>query len=502
MNAIDILEEAVALLRGAPMRALVAYLFGAVPFVLALLFFLNDMTRSPFAFDHLATWSLGLAVLYVWKNVWQAVFAAELYVMLSPGSRGRMNPLRLIAIQASLQPVGLLLMLPFPWLVAFFRNVGLFAALGVRDPIRMARRQAILRTGQNWGVIAIATLGGIVLFLNILIMIAVLPGLARSFLGIEGDLARLGGKILNISSVAAAAALAWMAIDPLLDAVYVLRCYYGESIATGEDLLAALRRVVAAVALLVIMFGAAPVAWAQVDSVQLDKSIDQVIHTREFAWRAPRAEGPEPQGKMTGWIRAAQKSMKQFWQWVEKFIRRLFEREQKAETEGTEAVVSRRTMEALIGVALALVVGAGIFYFMRRRTPVVAGQAVTVAAAVNLADESVTADQLPESSWMQLAEEWMAKGDSRLALRALYLAGLNYLNGRGLVSVRRWKSGLDYRLELERRSRATPEVGREFSHLTGIFEYGWYGTHGVDRAMVESFASGLSAMRGHVEEAK
>src|SRR5271154_3100781 len=253
-SAIDILEEAVNLLHAAPLRAWVVYLTGAVPFVLALLFFLNDMTRSPFAFEHLGTASLGLATVYVWKNVWQAVFARRLYETLSP-QPSRVPILRLVAVQAALQPVGLVAMLPLPWLVAFFRNVGLFTALGVRDAAGVARRQAVLWTRQNWGVLALMTLGGLLVFLNVLIMIALLPQLARSFLGIEGDFARLGGRILNTSTLAVAIALAWMVIDPLLDAVYVLRCFYGESIATGEDLRSALRKAIATGAMLDALIG-------------------------------------------------------------------------------------------------------------------------------------------------------------------------------------------------------------------------------------------------------
>ena len=137
---------------------------------------------------------------------------------------------------------------------------------------------------------------------------------------------------------------------------------------------------------------------------------------------------------------------------------------------------------------------------IRRRSPVVVAQAVTIAApAVNLADDAVTADQLPESSWRQLADEWLAKGDCRLALRALYLAGLNYLSGRNLVSIRRWKSGLDYRRELERRSRAKPDVAPAFTRNVEIFERGWYGPRAVDREMVESFAAGLSEIKSRAE---
>jgi hypothetical protein len=490
----------VNLLRGAPLRAVVVYLTGTVPFVLALLFFLNDMMRGPVAFEHLGTASLGLAVLYVWKNVWQAVFARQLYETLSP-THGRVPVLRLIAVQAALQPVGLVVMLPFPWVVAFFRNVGLFTALGVPDPLGTARRQAMLWTRQSWGVLALMTLGALLVFLNVLIMVALLPQLARSFLGIEGDLARLGGRILNTATLAVAAGLAWMAIDPLLDAVYVLRCFYGESMATGEDLRSALRKAIATVAMLLALIGVAPrTAMAQVDPVKLDKTINEVIHRREFTWRAPRTPGVEPQGKWVGWVRTAADVIDRGWKWVKTLIRELLRQKPEVETEGKDAPVTRRLLEGLITVAVALIAGA-LYFFLRRQPAAVNAQAVTLAApAVDLADEAVTADQMPESSWLKLAEEWLAKGDCRLALRAMHLAALNYLSQRGLVSIQKWKSTLDYRRELERRAKSRPEIGSLFGSNVLIFERGWYGRHAVSREMVEAFATGLAQIRDHADK--
>jgi hypothetical protein len=503
-TAIDILEEAVNLLRAAPLRAMVAYLTGAVPFVLALLFFLNDMTRSAFAFEHLGRASLALAVLYIWKSVWQAVFARQLYESLSPQD-ARIPILRLIAIQAALQPVGLAAMLPFPWLVAFFRNVGLFAALGVPDFSGVARRQAVLWTRQNWGVLTLTALAGVLIFLNVLIMIALLPVLARSFLGIEGDFARLGSRILNTATLAVAIALAWMVIDPLLDAVYVLRCFYGESLATGADLRSALRKAIATVALLVALISVAPQpALSQPDAVtvdpaKLDKTIDEVIHRREFTWRAPRTAGAEPQGRWVGWVRAAEDFFEGVWTWVKEKIRELFRQKPEVEGASKDAPVTRRVLEGLIVVVVALI-AAALYFFLRRRPPAVEAQAVTIASpAVNLDDEGVTADQMPESSWLQLAEEWMAKGDCRLALRAMYLAALNHFSQQGLVSIQKWKSALDYRRELERRSRSRPEIGSIFGTNVAIFEQGWYGRHAVSREMVETFAAGMARIRDHAD---
>jgi hypothetical protein len=506
-GAIDILEEAVQLLRSAPAAAHVTYLAGAVPFVLALLFFLNDMTHSPFASEHLVTGSLALAALFIWKNVWQAMFDVRLFQTLSPGTARAGSLWRLIFVEAAMQPVSLLVPLPFPWLVAFFRNASLFTAMGEPDPMRAARRQAVLWTRQNWTILTITTLAGLLVFANALIAVILVPQLARSFLGIEGDLARSGNHILNLATLASAAAIAWLVIDPLLDAVYVLRCFYGESIATGQDLRAALRRAVAVLVLLAALVVATPhQAVAQtpsIDPAKLDHSIDQVIHRREFTWRVPKPAGAEPEGRWAGFMRSAVDLGYRAWDYVRRVIAEWLRQSPEKDSGGTNSPVTRRMMELLIGLVVALITGAAVLFFLRRRAPAVTAKAITPAApAVNLADENVSADQLPESSWMQLAEEWMAKGDCRLALRALYLAGLNYLGQRNVVSIRKWKSGIDYRRELDRRARSNPEISPVFSKNVALFERAWYGKHPADEEMIREFTAGLTRIRTGLEVRK
>jgi hypothetical protein len=502
MNALEILEQAVILLRSAPAPAWLAYLTGAVPFLLALLFFLNDMNRSPFAFEHLAAGSAAVAALYIWKNVWQAVFARKLYLTLSP-DQPRLPLARTIFVQAALQPAGLAIALPFPWLVAFFRNAALLAALGWPHPIRAARRQAVLWTPQNWGILALMSVAGLVLFGNILLVIVILPQLARSFLGIEGEFVRLGMRILNLTTIAVAAALAWLFIDPVLDAVYALRCYYGQSMVTGEDLRSALRRALAAFAVLIALMLASPrPAAAQVDPARLDQSIDQVIHSREFTWRSPRPAGAEPRGRWAGWVRSAGDLLRRGWEAVGRILRSLLDRKPEQEKRGNDSPVTRRELEGMIAIAVALAAGAAFAFFSRRQSTAVPAVAVTPAApAVDLSDESVTADQLPESSWLKLADAWLAKGDPRMALRALYLAGLNYLSGRNLLSLRRSKSGLDYRREIARKTHQKPQISSLFSQNADVFERGWYGRRAVDRETVEQFAARLNELRQFVEQA-
>jgi hypothetical protein len=491
MNSIDLLEEAVNLLRGASLDTAVTYLFGAAPFTLAFLFFLTDMNRSPYAFEHLPWASLGLALLYVWKNSWQAVFMAKLYRQLSPVE---LHPSQAVVMQSTLQPLGLILPLPFPWITAFFRNVALYSALGRPDALRVARRQSVYQTRQNWGVLAIVALGSLLLFANTLVTIMFLPQLRRSFLGIEGDLARLGNGILNLTTVSVAAAITWMLVDPLLDAVYVLRCFYGEARSTGADLRAALKKI-AIVILMITSLHAQPI-----NQQKLDQAIDQVVHQREFTWRSPRPANEEPQGKWIDWYRSITTRIREFRDLVWNKIKEWLKQDEQVRGNGNNTPVNRKTLLALIGLIVTLIAAGIIVFFLRRtRRVVVAAKAVTAAPAVNLADESLTADRLPEAEWLALADEWMAKGDFRMALKAMYLAALNYLSARELVSVRRWKSGLDYRRELARRARSKPELPVAFDRGVAIFEQGWYGMHAVDRAMAESLANGFNEMRARAQ---
>ena len=491
MNAIDLLEEAVNLLRGAPLETAVIYLIGAAPFTLAFLFFLTDMNRSPYAFEHLPWASLCLAFLYVWKNSWQAIFMAKLYQQVSPSETRPPNPWQAVAMQSTLQPLGLILPLPFPWISAFFRNVALYAALGRPDALAAARKQSVYATRQNWATLSIVMVGSVLLFGNVLIAIVLLPQLGRSFLGIEGDMARLGNNIFNLTTVTVAAAITWLAVDPLLDAVYVLRCFYGESLVTGADLRAALKKIA------LVIFLIASVHAQTIDQKKLDQAIDQVVHQREFTWRSPRVEGAGPEGKWVGWYRSAVKMGQEIRAFIWNKIKQWLSSDEESRGNGKDTAVTRKTMLALITLIVALIAAGIVVFFLRRtRRAVVAAQAVTAAApSVNLADESLTADRLPESEWLALADEWMEKGDFRMALKAMYLAALNYLSARDLVSVRRWKTGLEYRRELARRARAKPDLPPAFTRSVAIFEQGWYGVHPVDRAMAESLANGFNEVR-------
>ena len=73
-STIQLVEEAVALLRRSPASTIVAYYVGAIPFWLNLLFFVSDMSLYGLARDRLVGASFLLAFLFLWSKCWTTEF--------------------------------------------------------------------------------------------------------------------------------------------------------------------------------------------------------------------------------------------------------------------------------------------------------------------------------------------------------------------------------------------------------------------------------------------
>ena len=132
-SAIELIEEAVHLLRGSPLAVLAGYYAGSLPFVLCLLYFWADMSRSPLAYQHLAGGAWALGALFVWMKFCHSVFGLRLRALVAgepPPVLGFRRCRRILTAQAALQPSGLFLLpvalvltLPFAWVYAFYQNL-------------------------------------------------------------------------------------------------------------------------------------------------------------------------------------------------------------------------------------------------------------------------------------------------------------------------------------------------------------------------------------------
>src|SRR6266404_4160044 len=112
-TAFDLIEEATHLLRTAPVATLAVYYAGTVPFILGLLYFWADMSRSPFANQHLAEAALGVGALFLWMKFWQAIFARRVRAQIAAEPPPRFNFRRVLntfLAQTIVQPPGLFLL--------------------------------------------------------------------------------------------------------------------------------------------------------------------------------------------------------------------------------------------------------------------------------------------------------------------------------------------------------------------------------------------------------
>jgi hypothetical protein len=560
---LDLIEEAVHLLRLAPASLFAFYYLGSLPFILGLLFFWADMSRGSFAERRLAGASLGLAALFLWMKLWQALFARRMLARVcgeAPPPLRWGGLWRTALTQAIVQPSGLLvlpvalaLLVPFGWTWAFYQNVTVLEADeagGLRSLLRRAFRQAALWPAQNHYGLLTLKLFGFFVCLNLASGFLLGPFLLKTLLGVETAFSRSWGAALNSTFFAAMAGLAYLCMDPLAKTFYVLRCFYGESLRTGQDLRTELRSLAgsdrgpALAALLLCLFSlaaaAAPLEKAApapapeaISKVQeenpkpktrgararsprpagpnsiappaLDEAIREVINRREYNWRLPREKADKEQEKgpfasfmediavtLRDWLRRAG-------DWMEKLQRWLTGGRGGRHSSSRGGLAWMSGLHWLLAgliVVLACAVAVILLRLWQRRQPRLEEIAAQPAQAVpDLADEGVGADQLPEDGWSRLARELIEQGQLRLALRAFYLASLAHLAGRDFIRLARFKSNRDYERELGRRSHALPEVVQTFSENVAVFDGVWYGLHAVSREMLDQFAGKVEKIK-------
>lgn len=582
MPALELIEEAVHLLRTSPFYILGAYYAGTVPFILALLYFWVDMSQGAFSQNHAAGSGLMLAVLFIWMKSWQSVFGTLVRARLcddAPPPWTFRRIVRLVETQTILQTTGLLVlpaamlvMLPYIWVQAWYQNVTVLGD-GEDNDLRKLSARA-LRQARLWPqqcstlvwllspalvvmaaalflvvapVVEATTPGwtsnllgvyttlfafmmvpfsplGIMIAVNFGFLLENVPQILERIFGIE-NVMTMGGDLRDSTYYAICCAVVYLALDPVQKTAYAMRCFYGESLQTGEDLKVALRRVVRAAdrrftSLVLILatgatlcVGAAPVAHAAdtaVSAEALNKAIDHVLEQREYAWRLDRkTDTDQEKGALTVFMEWIQKKLyagaRKVQTWIDKIVDWIRSwRPEPKEDESTSwsgwRTMPRWTMYGIL-IVLAIVLGAFVYRAWRvRRFPIAKIEATPVLSVPDIEDESVSADALPEDGWLALARELMEKGEWRLAVRALFLAGLALLARNEMIRVAKHKSNHEYERELARRAHAEPEILNVFSQSVTLFERVWYGTHEAGPDLARQFNDNQNRMRALAEK--
>ena len=526
-SAILLLEEAVHLLRKAPLFLLSGYYIGTLPFILGLFYFWADMSRSADARSYHAVASLGIALLYIWMKCWQVVFAARVKMSISGQPLPQWSFQRILSLAATqtlihataffILPLAALIAIPFGWCYAFYQNVTAEAITELSDLKALCKKawfQARLWPRQNHMLLLICFGFGIIVLLNIASAIYILPHLFKKYLGIESMFTLSGSHVINTTFWVVTIGISYLCMNPLVKTVYVLRCFYGSALKSGDDLKTELKGLmpgrtggVVIGLLLAALFAAHPIPSEATEATftspeVLDRSIDEVMAQREFTWRMPReitAENEKtpkgPIASVVAWIiDKLGKGLKTVINWIDKLINWLIDLLPTADNrisspdENWIKSVRIAVIVLLIGLLCTLVY---ILWrsWMRRQTAQAEIAATAVESTPDLEDESTTADDLPVNRWLELARELTEKGSLRQAIRAFYLAILADLAAHELITIEKFKSNREYEIELRRRAHQKEGLLKAFSKSREVFERVWYGMYKISRPDLDHYAA-------------
>jgi hypothetical protein len=524
-SAILLLEEAVHLLRQAPLYLLPSYYIGSLPFILGIFYFWGDMSRSADAKEYQAVASLGLALLFIWMKCWQAVFAARVKMQISAQPASPFTLRRILSLAATqtlihssavfFLPLTAVMAIPFGWCYAYYQNVTVETDQDfykIKDVCKKAWLNAKLWPRQNHIVLSIFFVFGIVVFLNIAIAIFALPHLLKKYFGIESMFTLSGIHMINTTFWVAAFGISYLCLDPVVKTVYVLRCYYGDALKSGEDLKTELKRfipmrqrAIGGVLVLIVCTGSMSAFAAgqpMISAEALNQSIDEVMQRREFTWRMPRQtldeedEGTKgPIASVVAWIiKQLDKGLKTLLGWIDKLIEWLIKLWPSADRPIASSDKDWIASVRVVIIGLLIVLFCSLAYILwrswvRRRTAQIEVVATALESTPDLEDEDLTADDLPANRWLDLAKELTEKGSLRLAIRALYLAILANLAEHELITIEKYKSNLEYELELQRKAHDKMGLLSAFSKSKEIFERVWYGMYRISRPDLDNYAN-------------
>ena len=546
-SSLQILEEAFHLLRTTPLSSLWLYYLGAVPFVTAFLYFLADMSRSTFASRDAVPAAMMMVAAFFWMKFFQAKFCAALWNTVNPGHSVELKGWQKFRYTAALwclhafaMPVllaGVFFLVPLGWIIAAFQNITVLAFTHNygRRPFRnlfgQSLRSAHYDWAQNHGILITMAFIGLFMWLNILSTCMILPTFAKSFFGIESMFTTNPEATLqNSTFILGTLLITWMVMSPVMKAVYVIRCFYAESRPTGADLLSRLescrqqreqlrrsernQRNTTAAALVIglgillsgistpplFAAGANPTAGDSVS--ELKKAISKTMEQKRYQWKIPRnVSAKEEESKGNSWLsrklnefaESVDAAGKAILDWIEEFFNQLSKQSRDGHQSGGNTDLDlhglKSTTSILLIIIVAGLVGWLIFVLVKnyKAQEIVEHDDSGFTGIIDLESDDIIASQLPEDEWMRLAQEQISKGETRLAIRALFLASLAHLGDRGMLKIARFKTNRTYRKELERRVRHREKLREAFDENTSLFERVWYGLHDLGDDAVDHF---------------
>ena len=527
IGGVELCEQAFNLLVAAPVRAWCVYLLGLCPFGLVLLYFLTDMTASPFAGDRLGPFSFAVALAVLWWRAWQARFAAELFVVLSrrplPASSALdwfflgLRQIAVFAVFLVVAPIAALLVVPTGWAMGFSQSASVIGGVrgrSLRRTFQEAVAEVFVWQRQNHVALLVLFAWAFFVFLNGYMLVFMVPELLKIATGVETVVTQSPWWVvlLNSTVFVVVCFAVYAVVSPLAKAVYVLRHYYLRSRRSGLDIRDRLARLAelsvqrgSALKLLggalfagMLFSLATPLGRAQepVTSEEIGEAIREVVQRPEFTWRMPKAEASEEGASWFGrWVRQALR-------WAENFLEWIFESFGRSGGDSSGGWLGSFSPSAKpLLIILLAVVGLPLVWLLcrlvlrRQKSSTAPGSTPQVFVKPEVDDWTALANDFPEDEWLARARRFADAGDYRRALRAFYLSALSHLHGKQLIRITRAKSNAAYLIEVKRRERQIPGVAEAFSFAVKGFDRVWYGRYEVDEAELRAYEDRVSQIR-------
>jgi hypothetical protein len=243
---IDLLEEAIHLLRRTSAITYAYYILGVTPFALLFFQLLADASYHRYLAEHLDESVIRLAIAYCWMKGFQALACQRLLATYSGEPVRRRGPLGLLQLwsaQSAIQPWGILIkpmaflvMIPAPFVDAFFQTASI-AITGNRGDFMRCIRLSTGKIGPGLVLNGIIFAFRIVTFISVYSTLATLPFLCKMLFGIETLLTHNFEWLVSIPFLLGTAFVSYFMIDLLQKSFYVIRLRRIECETSGKDLI-------------------------------------------------------------------------------------------------------------------------------------------------------------------------------------------------------------------------------------------------------------------------
>ena len=256
-HPIDLIEEAIHLLRRAPIETYAFFLVGIAPFVLCFFQFCSEMSYSEFAGSSLPGFAVTLALSYLWMKALQYLACRQLVMVYTGELSNRGNFGRILKScihQAAIHPIGLfakpmaalasipgfltfvpLLMLPASIICSFFQSASILIT-GESGDFAKCWHLSVNRGRAAASLLFLSSFLRIVIFLNVYLTIGILPYLLKALFGIDTFLSRDFRWLISFSYLVGIGLISYFVVDLLIKAIQVVEVCRAEAQTTGKDL--------------------------------------------------------------------------------------------------------------------------------------------------------------------------------------------------------------------------------------------------------------------------